>query len=65
MPGLDGYEVCRLIKSQPTAHHTEIVAITAYPSPESEKRILECGARVCLSKPLNMEELMKEIAATA
>jgi len=63
MPGLDGYEVCKSIKAHAATRHTEIVAMTAYPSPENEKRILECGARVCLTKPLNMEALMKEIKA--
>jgi two-component system cell cycle response regulator len=63
MPGIDGYEVCRLIKSQAATRHTEVVVVTAYPSPEGEKRILGCGARVCLAKPLDMENLLKEIDA--
>jgi len=61
MPGMDGYDVCRLIKSADSTKHAEVLAITAYPSPESEKRILECGARVCLTKPLDMDVLLKEI----
>jgi excisionase family DNA binding protein len=61
MPGLDGFEVCRRIKAQESACRTQVVAMTAYPSPENEKRILECGAKVCLSKPLDMDRLMKEI----
>lgn len=62
MPGMDGYEVCRLIKSREGTRFAEVIAITAYPSPEGEQRILECGARVCLSKPLDMERLLKEVA---
>ena len=27
----------------------------------SEKRILDCGARVCLSKPLDLDSLLKEV----
>lgn len=61
MPQMDGYEVCQLIKSQPSTKHAEVLAITAYPSPESKKRILDCGARVCLNKPLDMDALLKEI----
>ncbi len=61
MPGLDGYEVCKGIKSQEDTKHVEVIAITAYPSPEVEKRIKDCGARVCLTKPLEMETLLKEI----
>ncbi|MHC4983592.1 MAG: response regulator [Planctomycetota bacterium] len=63
MPGLDGYEVCRLIKSRQDTGGTEVLAMTACPSPESERRILRCGARVCLGKPLAAVELCKEIDA--
>ncbi len=64
MPGMDGFDVCTMIKSQEATKHIEVVAITAFPSPESEKRILECGARICLNKPLDMGELMKQIEAS-
>lgn len=61
MPGMDGYEVCRLIKSQPASAATQVIAMTAYPSPESEKKILQCGAKTCLHKPLNIELLLTEV----
>ena len=63
MPGMDGYEVCRLIKSQEDTKGAEVIAMTAFPSPESEKRILDCGARVCLEKPLEIQNLLKEVRA--
>jgi len=63
MPGMDGYEVCRMIKSDEETKHIEVIAITAYYESESEQRILEAGARVCLPKPLDMDRLMKEIDA--
>ena len=63
MPGMDGYEVCRLIKSQDATKHAEVIAITAYPSPDGHKRILECGARICLTKPLDIDRLMGEVRA--
>jgi excisionase family DNA binding protein len=61
MPGMDGYEVCRLIKSQPATKNAEVVAMTAYPSPENERKILECGARVCMTKPLDLDLLIREV----
>lgn len=61
MPGMDGYEVCRMIKAQEATRHAEVIAMTAFPSPESEKRIIECGARVCLAKPLDLDRLLKEV----
>lgn len=63
MPGMDGFEVCKLIKGQPETKHIHVIAITAYPSAENEQRILQCGARVCLSKPLDMDQLLAEINA--
>jgi excisionase family DNA binding protein len=61
MPGLDGHEVCRRIKGKDNPNGTAIIAITAYPSPKTERAILECGARVCLSKPLDSDTLMGEV----
>jgi CheY-like chemotaxis protein len=61
MPGMDGYEVCRMIKAQEATRHAEVIAMTAFPSTESEKRILDCGARICLSKPLDLDQLVQEI----
>ena len=61
MPGLDGYEVCRRIKSKDNLNGRAIIAITAYPSPKAERTVLECGARVCLSKPLDSDTLMGEV----
>ncbi|MDY6914564.1 MAG: response regulator [Planctomycetota bacterium] len=61
MPGMDGYEVCRLIKSQEKTKHAAVLAITAYPSPENEEQILACGARICLNKPLDLDQLLKEV----
>ena len=61
MPGMDGYEVCRLIKSQDSTKNSTVLAMTAYPSPESEKRIMGCGAKICLTKPLDLDHLIAEI----
>lgn len=61
MPGMDGYEVCQLIKSQEATKHTQVIAMTAYPTDENEKRIKQCGAKVCLSKPLDIKQLLTEI----
>ncbi len=61
MPGMDGFEVCRRIKSDEGSRDTEVIAITAYPSQENMDRILECGARTCLTKPLDLEKLVEQV----
>jgi len=64
MPGMDGFEVCRLIKSQAETAHAHVVAITAYPTEECEKKILDCGAKACLTKPLEMETLIDQVRSS-
>lgn len=51
MPGLDGFQVCRTIKADPESSSTTVIAMTGYYSPETESRILECGAVRCFAKP--------------
>ena len=63
MPGMDGFEVCQLIKSQAASRHARVIAITAYPSEENERRILACGAEKCLTKPLDLDEMIDQLAA--
>lgn len=63
MPGIDGYEVCRRIKSQDGTRHAAVVAMTARSSPDTEERIKRCGAAACLSKPPDMNALLREIDA--
>jgi excisionase family DNA binding protein len=61
MPGMDGFEVCRRIKADPQTRHAEVIAMTAYFSAQAEKMILESGARICLTKPLELNVLLQEI----
>ncbi len=61
MPGLDGFEVCRMIKAGDETKHAEVIAVTGFPGEDAEKKILDCGARVCLGKPLDMDTLLSEI----
>lgn len=61
MPDLDGFEVCRRIKSDPVTRDTAVIAITAYPSAGAEQRILECGAQICLIKPLEIDTVLQEV----
>ncbi len=61
MPGMDGFEVCRMIKSQEATKHADVIAITAYPSDENNRRILDCGAKICLPKPLDLARLVEQV----
>ena len=62
MPELDGYEVCRRIKSKESTRNIVVIAMTGKRTPKVEKRILECGAKVCLSKPFDTNVLIHEVS---
>ena len=57
MPGMDGYEVCRRLKTDPNTKSIRIIAMTGYPTNDNIKRILAEGAEDCLSKPMDQEKL--------
>jgi two-component system cell cycle response regulator len=52
MPGLDGFEVCRRLKTSPTTHHIPVVMVTALDQPSDRVRGLEAGADDFLTKPV-------------
>src|SRR5436190_12014335 len=49
MPDMDGFEVCRRLKSDPATHYIPVVMITALDSPSDRVRCLEVGAEDCLN----------------
>jgi two-component system OmpR family response regulator len=59
MPGMDGYEVCRKLKSSPGTRNIRIVAISGDHSKAVEERIMETGADLFFTKPLDIVEFRK------
>ncbi|MFN2520272.1 MAG: adenylate/guanylate cyclase domain-containing protein [Candidatus Limnocylindria bacterium] len=57
MPGMDGIEVCRRLRSQPARAGLPILLLTALDRPEDKARGLEAGANDFLSKPFDESEL--------
>jgi excisionase family DNA binding protein len=51
MPGMDGFQVCRTIKADPDSAGAVVIAMTGYHTPETEARVLDCGAIRCFAKP--------------
>jgi two-component system cell cycle response regulator len=53
MPGLDGFEVCRKLKSNPATHHIPVVMVTALDQPSDRIAGLQAGADDFLTKPVS------------
>ena len=53
MPGMDGFEVCRRIKSNVQTHHIPVVMVTALDQPSDKVQGLENGADDFLTKPVD------------
>ena len=64
MPGMDGYEVCRLLKSDSEMSDIPVVFLTALKeSRQSRIKALEAGAEAFLSKPIDETEMTSQIKA--
>ena len=64
MPGIDGYEVCRRIRSAPETAFLPVVMITASGNQE-KTRAIEAGADDFVSKPFDLSELLARVASLA
>lgn len=58
MPGIDGYEFCRLIKNNPRIKHTPIIFLSAMNDEKSIIRGFESGAVDFVTKPFRHQELI-------
>jgi AraC-like DNA-binding protein len=57
MPGMDGYELCNLIKSSDKTSHIPVILLTARVSDADRITGLEMGADDYIAKPFNINEL--------
>lgn len=61
LPGIDGLEATRRLRSDPSTAAIPIVAVTAHAMPEDEARILAAGCDAYLPKPLRFAEFVSVV----
>lgn len=61
MPDMDGYEVCRRLKSNPQTRHIPVIFLTAKIGVEDEEKGLEIGAVDYLTKPISPPILLARL----
>lgn len=62
LPGVDGFEVCRRIKSDAQHMATRVIAMTGYYDGDVAQRVVELGALMCLQKPFTPDDLRRALA---
>jgi len=65
MPDMDGFEVCRRLKTNPATYHIPVVMVTALDQPSDRVRGLEAGADDFLTKPIPDLPLIARVRSLA
>lgn len=60
-PALNGFEICRIIKSDPNTKKIKVLAITEPGTQDVEQKILELGVDDYLQKPVSKNDLLKRV----
>ena len=63
MPGMNGFEACRVCKAAEEWKHIPILIVTSLSGPESLKQSLDAGADDYICKPVNILELKARVSS--
>lgn len=63
MPELDGFQLCKLLRTEPIFKRTPIIIITALTDDDSKLAAMGAGANDYLAKPFHIDELKSRIHA--
>lgn len=62
MPGMDGFQVCRRIKSDPAKGHVPVLMVTALSERKERLQGIQAGANDFLNKPVDIQDLVLRVA---
>jgi excisionase family DNA binding protein len=57
MPEIDGFDICRQVKSDPNTRAIRIIVVTGAGSPETEEKVRQLGADAYFTKPVGRNDL--------
>ncbi len=63
MPGMSGYEVCRILKNEPATRLTQVMLVTALAGTVHQVEGLDTGADDYVAKPVRREEFLARVRA--
>jgi putative two-component system response regulator len=61
MPGLDGFDVCRKLRSDQRTHRLPIVFVSAIDDIKHRNELMKLGADDCIKKPIGPRELITRV----
>ena len=61
LPDLDGFEICRRLRSDPRTTAVPIVMLTALDQDDMRRRAAQCGATEYMTKPFDPDRLLNTI----
>ena len=61
MPGLDGYDTCRMLKHTPETKNIPVVMVSGLESPSEKKAGFDAGCNAYVVKPFSVGVLLEEI----
>jgi DNA-binding response OmpR family regulator len=61
LPKLNGYQVCKLIKSDPAMSHTKILMLSGMAQNSDQLKAREVGADGYIAKPFSSSTLVKKV----
>jgi CheY-like chemotaxis protein len=61
MPKLDGWEVCRRLKTDPKTRDVPVIILTAYAQTSDQRKGVQLGADRFITKPCDLTYLVEEI----
>jgi signal transduction histidine kinase len=65
LPGIDGYEVARRLRTHPGTRSMRLIALTGYGLAEDQRRVLEAGFDLHLVKPVDIRRLLDALGERA